>query len=57
VADRPNYTTNREQIEQSAADLFDAIGQGILDVGPSHTSSTISFSPIVISRGAKLSVQ
>jgi NADPH2:quinone reductase len=27
----------REQLEASAADLFDAIAKGILDVGPSRT--------------------
>lgn len=32
---RPNYTANREQLEQSAADLFDAIGRGIINVSPS----------------------
>ena len=34
---RPNYTGSRPQLEASAADLFDAIGRGILDVGPSRT--------------------
>ena len=34
---RPNYTASRQQLETSAADLFDAIAQGILDVGPSRT--------------------
>jgi NADPH:quinone reductase len=34
---RPVYTANRQQLETSAADLFDAIGRGILDVGPSRT--------------------
>jgi NADPH:quinone reductase len=31
------YTASREQLETSAADLFDAIRNGILDVGPSRT--------------------
>jgi NADPH2:quinone reductase len=31
------YTASREQLETSAADLFDAIRKGILDVGPSRT--------------------
>jgi NADPH2:quinone reductase len=31
------YTASREQLETSAADLFDAIREGILDVGPSRT--------------------
>jgi NADPH:quinone reductase len=34
---RPVYTATRQQLEASAADLFDAIGQGILDVGPNRT--------------------
>ncbi|MBN8945490.1 MAG: quinone oxidoreductase [Rhizobiales bacterium] len=34
---RPVYTASRELREASAADLFDAIGQGILDVGPSRS--------------------
>jgi NADPH2:quinone reductase len=34
---RPVYTASREQLEASAADLFDAIAQGVLDVGPSRT--------------------
>ena len=33
---RPNYTGSRPQLEASAADLFDAIGRGILDVGPAR---------------------
>jgi NADPH2:quinone reductase len=33
---RPNYTASREQLEASAADLFDAIRQHILDVGPNR---------------------
>jgi NADPH2:quinone reductase len=33
---RPIYTASRQQLEASAADLFDAIGQGILDVGPNR---------------------
>ena len=31
------YTASRQQLETSAADLFDAIREGILDVGPSRT--------------------
>jgi NADPH2:quinone reductase len=31
------YTASREQLETSAADLFDAIRNGVLDVGPSRT--------------------
>jgi NADPH:quinone reductase len=31
------YTESRQQLETSAADLFDAIREGILDVGPSRT--------------------
>jgi NADPH2:quinone reductase len=31
------YTASREQLETSAADLFGAIGDGILDVGPTRT--------------------
>jgi NADPH2:quinone reductase len=31
------YTASREQLETSAADLFDAIREGILDVGPTRT--------------------
>jgi NADPH:quinone reductase len=34
---RPVYTASRKQLEASAADLFDAIAQGVLDVGPSRT--------------------
>jgi NADPH2:quinone reductase len=34
---RPNYMASRHQLEASAADLFDAIDQGILDVGPNRT--------------------
>jgi len=34
---RPNYMADRQQLEASAADLFDAIGQGILDIGPNRT--------------------
>ena len=33
---RPVYTASRQQLEASVADLFDAIGQGILDVGPNR---------------------
>ena len=31
------YTASRQQLETSAADLFDAIREGILEVGPSRT--------------------
>jgi NADPH2:quinone reductase len=31
------YTASRQQLETSAADLFDAIRKGILDVGPART--------------------
>jgi NADPH2:quinone reductase len=31
------YTASRQQLETSAADLFDAIREGILDVGPTRT--------------------
>jgi NADPH2:quinone reductase len=31
------YTVSRQQLETSAADLFDAIRKGILDVGPART--------------------
>ena len=31
------YTASRQQLETSAGDLFDAIREGILDVGPSRT--------------------
>jgi NADPH2:quinone reductase len=34
---RPNYIATRRQLEASAADLFDAIGKGILEVGPTRT--------------------
>jgi NADPH2:quinone reductase len=34
---RPVYTEHRAQLEAAAADLFDAIQRGILDVGPSRT--------------------
>jgi NADPH2:quinone reductase len=31
------YTASRQQLETSAADLFDAIREGTLDVGPTRT--------------------
>ena len=31
------YTASRQQLETSAADLFDAIREGVLDVGPTRT--------------------
>jgi NADPH:quinone reductase len=31
------YTASRQQLETSAADLFDAIREGILEVGSSRT--------------------
>ena len=31
------YTASRQQLETSAGDLFDAIREGILDVGPART--------------------
>ena len=34
---RPVYTEHRAQLEAAAADLFDAIQRGILDVSPSRT--------------------
>ena len=34
---RPNYIANRQELETSAADLFDAIRSGILKVGPNRT--------------------
>jgi NADPH2:quinone reductase len=34
---RPNYMGTRRELEASAADLFDAIGRGILEVGPNRT--------------------
>ena len=34
---RTVYTEHRAQLEAAAADLFDAIQRGILDVGPSRT--------------------
>ena len=34
---RHMYTASRQQLETSAADLFDAIREGILEVGPSRT--------------------
>jgi NADPH2:quinone reductase len=34
---RPVYTEHHAQLEAAAADLFDAIQRGILDVGPSRT--------------------
>ena len=34
---RPVYTASRQQLEASAADLFDAIGRGILNVGPNRS--------------------
>ena len=34
---RPTYTERREQLEAAAADLFDAIQRGVLDVGPARS--------------------
>jgi NADPH:quinone reductase-like Zn-dependent oxidoreductase len=34
---RPTYTERREQLEAAAADLFDAIQHGVLDVGPARS--------------------
>ncbi|HKN30558.1 MAG TPA: quinone oxidoreductase [Roseiarcus sp.] len=34
---RPVYTASRQQLETSAADLFDVIRKGTLDVGPART--------------------
>ena len=31
------YTASRQQLETSAADLFDAVREGTLDVGPART--------------------
>lgn len=34
---RPVYTAGRDRLEAGAADLFDAIGSGIVDVGPGRS--------------------
>jgi NADPH2:quinone reductase len=53
---RPNYTASRQQLEASAADLFDAIGKVFsTSAQTAPTPSTISFRAIAIWRAERSS--